>query len=141
MNFSGALPLDVTSLFTAFVSFDGVLYGAEGSITLKLDPVPIAAQIVQPFTLTGKIDGDNLALGGKDQKFKLSGSGTMTAQFTYFEGIDRFGLDSVSYRIGDEPEIARFSLASAVVVPEPPLWRVVASSVIALVVLIARRRA
>jgi hypothetical protein len=76
VDFSGGLPLDVTSSFTAFVSFDGVLYGAEGNVTLKLDPVTVAAQIVQPFTLTGKIDGDNLA-GGKDQEIqiKLPGSG------------------------------------------------------------------
>jgi hypothetical protein len=138
VNFTGGLPLDVTSSFTAFVSFDGVLYGAEGDVTLKLDPVTVAAQIVQPFSLSGRIDGDNLA-GGKDTKFKLSGSGTMTAQFTFFEGIDRFSLTSASYRIGEQPESARFSLNSVLVVPEPPLWTVAACPMIALVVLMVRR--
>jgi PEP-CTERM motif-containing protein len=102
----------------ALLIYAGAQYRASGQVHVTTSPVVVDSLVTIPFLLTGTIHGQSLT-GPETVDLDLSGSGMLTARFTFFSSPSSdgsFGLESASYDISAIPEPATLMLLGAGVV-------------------------
>ncbi len=107
------------------LGFDGVGYRASGQLNVSVPLVSVASTVSAPFTLTGDIRGLDVN-GLVAVNLAIHGAGTMTADFLV---LDRAGTQTELDRV-------QYGLAP---VPEPSTWVLLASGVVAGLLLTMRR--
>jgi hypothetical protein len=96
----------------ALLIYAGTQYRPSGQVHVVTSPMVVDSLLTTPFLLTGTIHGQSLT-GPETVDLDLSGSGTLTARFTFHplpSGDGSFGLESASYDVSAIPEPATLML-------------------------------